>query len=450
MPLRPIRALLGALLCLNGAVAGDLPSFAVKCVQARAKTSPVRILQFGDSHLASAGVQRMFRQIFQAQFGDGGAGFGLPWVKPEPGVTAQASNGWHRSPKTMDGASAGLASAWIETVRQGETARIEAACSRVRIHFLACPGGGAARIVADGQPLGEISLQSDAPTVMVFDRELTSRNAHRLDIVTSNAGTVRILGVSLEQRTGAVHSVIAANGRQANWMLEIPESIFSAQVRAEAPDLVILAFGTNEANERIFDAVAYRNSLETLLDRFQKAAPGVAFTLVGPPDANLPRSVPGALEQVIEVQRALAERHGAYFWDQREAMGGPGSMLEWNRQGQAAHDQVHFTPDGYQRLGQMFLGHFFAYLEQLCESDPARGILQQDPGWRRAARGAFTMAPLPLRMASATTGIAPPPMSGTQGHPIYVFKTVDGRTIITDDPSTVANEQGEWVGRKPE
>ena len=421
LPRRLILAFFGALLCMPSA-AGDLRGFAQRCLQAKAEAAPVRILQFGDSHLALPSVQRLFRGIFQAQFGDGGPGFGLPWVRPQAGLRAQASSGWHRPSRPMPGADAGLQDTWLEAGRAGEVASLDGPFSQVRIHFEGLPGGGSVKILVDGKPIEDVSLQANTPELRVFERTLPG--SRRLEVVTTGSGPVRLLGVSLEASAGAVHSVMAFNGFQAAWMLAIPEGLFAAQVRAEAPDLVILAFGTNEANDKLFDAELYRRDLEALLTRFELAAPTAALALVGPPDARLPRSLPGALEAVIEVQRAVSARHGAFFWDQRAAMGGAGSIAAWNQSGLANRDLVHFTQAGYQRLAKAFLEPFFQHLAQLTGS-----------------AGAFQVAWKPEVV---------PAQSQTAGHPIYVFKTGDGRTIITDDPANVAGEQGVWEGRAPE
>ena len=441
MTFRWILAFLGALLPLQAAPDADLQGFALRCLQARARLGPVRILQFGDSHLAQPGLQRNFQEVFRTRFGAGGTGFCLPWVGPQPGLRAEASSGWRRLPKAADGAQAGLQNGWLEAVRTGETATLEGAFSHLRLHFQSLPGGGSVQIRVDGRLLEELSLQAPAPGLQLFERDLP--NARRLEVRSSGTGPVRLLGVSLEEPAGAVHTVLAANGLQASWLLGVPDALFAAQVAAERPDLVILAFGTNEANDRLFTAESYRRDLETLLTRFRKAAPTAALALIGPPDAQLPRSLPGALDRVIEVQQALAMRWGAYFFDQREAMGGPGSVVEWGQLGLANRDRVHFTQEGYQRLAGAFLEAFFARLAPLAAAcEP----LKQDPRLGKAAEGAFQV---PVRSVRQPT--PPPPVQVASGaRPIYVFKTRDGRTIITDEPANVAMEQGDWVGRSPQ
>jgi hypothetical protein len=48
------------------------------------------------------------------------------------------------------------------------------------------------------------------------------------------------------------------------------------------------------------------------------------------------------------VQRSVAARENAYFWDWRAAMGGACSMLHWAETKFAAPDHVHLFAPGYQ------------------------------------------------------------------------------------------------------
>jgi hypothetical protein len=420
VPFRLAHACLGVLLCLPVRPAG-LQDLERRCLEVRSGGMPLRVLQFGDSHTAFPGLQREFTAAFQGSLGSGGLGFGLPWVRPMAGLRCQASGGWRRAPKGLPSGAAGLENGWLEASVPGETASVEGSFTHVRVHFQSQPGGGTARILADGQPLGEVSLAGDRAALAVFERALPPRSgSRRLEVVTTGPGAVRILGLALEDGRGSVDSFVAYNGFQAAWLLDIPEDLFAAQLRAERPDLVTLAFGTNEANDPLFDPEKYRQDLGAVLTRFQRAAPQAAIALLGPPDARLPRALPGALESVIAIQREAAAATGAWFWDQRAFMGGPGSIEAWNRSGFAREDRVHFTREGYQRLARGFLDGLSGHL-----------------GGALAA--ASRPAPVPT----------PVPAAGGD-HPIYVFKTLDGRTLITDDPAVVAGERGEWVGRAPQ
>jgi len=411
------RVLLVGLLALGVAQAEDLAAFLSRGKQVRAGGGLLRILHFGDSHLAAPSTRRAYRQTFQSQFGNGGSGLGLPWVDAPSGITASASRGWRKALHPSGDACLGLGGRFMETRRAGEWARLEGTFSRLRLHFLRAPGAGSVRVLLDGQDLGAVSLAGAQPGLELFDRRVGA-GRHRLEILSSQDGPVRVLGVSLEGATGAAYSPLAFNGADLFWM-EAPGELLLSQLRAEAPDMVILAFGTNEANGPRFDPGAYRHHLEAFLGRFRKAVPEAAMVLLGPPDARLPRGLPGSLDQVIAVQQAVASRVGALFFDQREAMGGAGSIGSWQRSGMAARDGVHLTPQGYDRLAGLVAGRLF-------EGVGLPMAVRERP---------------PVPEASEAPEVP-------QG--LFLFRTEDGRTIITDRASVVADQRGKWIGRKPQ
>lgn len=413
--------LAAALALLVPAQAASVQEVAQRLQRAKSGAGVVRILHFGDSHLAAPATSNAYSAFFRGSYGDGGPGLGLPWVRSMEGVRAEASRGWKKSGWKDGDRRLGLGAASFEAKRAGEWARLEGRFSRLRLHFLQQPGGGQVRIRLDGAPVEDLDLSAGSG-VRVFEHALGgSPRVHRLELLTQSAGPVRLLDVALEGSSGAVHSTLAFNGAAASWLTETPEGLLAAQLQAEAPDLVLFAFGTNEANASDFTAPLYQVMLEAVLARFQKAAPGAAFVLLGPPDAVLKRGMPQALEQVIQVQRTVAARAGALFVDRRQAMGGAGSIEAWLGEGLASSDRVHLTGAGYTRLARATLTDLWTQAGQEARFPSAPPVAQLPP----------SAAPQP------------------RGSTIYVFRTTDGRVFIVDDPRKVAGLEGEWIQGKP-
>ncbi len=434
MPMRRALTLLLAVLALR---AGTAPDLSERFRQAQGGAGRLRILHLGDSHVAAASGHRSYGAFFRARFGDGGPGLGLPWAVPQAGLKAQAGGGWRFHRKDDGDRALGLGGTFMEAARPGAWARAEGRFSRIRLHFLRQPGGGRAGVRVDGALLGTVDLAGDTGLVP-FDRELASApGPHTLEVQVLDGGRVRLLGLAAEGPSGAVYSPLGLVGAQASWLAEVPEALFEAQVAAEAPDLVMLAFGTNEANDPAFDPEAYGRMLDQLLGRFRRAAPGAYLVLLGPPDARLPRAQPGALDRVAALQRAAAARAGALHLDQRQAMGGPGAIGAWLQEGLAARDQVHFAPAGYQRLAVAMLGSLMTAVGQPADI--------RIPEASRAPAGRTAPAPA-ARAAAPANGVA---VDGGEGHAIYVFRQADGRLFITDNPASVAGKAGTWVGKAP-
>jgi lysophospholipase L1-like esterase len=405
--------LLGAACGLMAAGAGTA-AIGDRCQAACTARGVVRILHLGDSHLAALESRQPVGKYFHDRFGDGGPGLGLPWVTRQAGLAAQASRGWKRSRRPGGDGRTGLAAGFLETWREGETADFSGSFSRFRLCLLSDPQGGKVRVSVDGRPLGEADLQGPANQVVVFSRELApTAGSRRVELRVERSGLVRILGVAAERASGAIYSPLAFNGARCSWLLGLPDGLFQAQVQAAAPDLVILAFGTNEANARDFNPNRCRQELEALLGRFQRAAPQAALLLVGPPDAHLHQGSAATLAAVINLQRSLAARFGATFVDRQKCMGGPGGIDAWFRQGWANPDLVHLNAQGYPRLSMLMLNELFG------------GIGPLGPG---------------LRPPDAAPRAAP-----VTSRPLYTFRKPEGGVFITDDPAKVEGLPGEWI-----
>ena len=127
-------------------------------------------------------------------------------------------------------------------------------------------------------------------------------------------------------------------------------------LKAVRPDLVILAYGTNEAFDDKLDLALYQTQLEATLTGLRKDLPQTAILLVGPPDSIKQRKArscaarqPQPLASVIRIQKQMARKHKALFWDWQGFMGGPCSIAGWQAQGLARPDLVHLTADGYRK-----------------------------------------------------------------------------------------------------
>jgi lysophospholipase L1-like esterase len=390
-------------------------TFEVQCDQAQRGDGTVRILHFGDSHVAAFRGEPPQAQYFQRRFGRGGQGLCLPWIFPVTGLKAKASNGWIKSAKTGSVPRLSLAGGQMEAASPGDWATLEGSFSHVRVHGLTAPGGGKLGIFVDGIPAGTLDLNGplDGPAAVSLDLGYgRTGQTRRLEIRVVREGRSRIAGVSLDNGKGAVYSSTAFNGARAYWLRDVPESVFRAQIEAEAPGLVILAFGTNEANDADFNPDTYSRFLDGLVSRFQSAARSATILLAGPPDARLPNDDGHKLSGVVAVQRDIAARRGLLFLDQRQTMGGADSILTWLGRGLAARDLIHLTGSGYQILSEAMLRVIF-----------------RDPTLRPPVA-----PPTPVAMPLPPRRPAPAKYKAKSGR-IYTLQRKDGVLIITDDPS---------------
>lgn len=161
-------------------------------------------------------------------------------------------------------------------------------------------------------------------------------------------------GVSYEAR--------GVNGARAVRLLGADQSLFAGQSNEDAsgvsdlPDLIVVAYGTNEAGDADFDAAVYADRFTAVLERLRRAAPGASLLVLSPPDRAVRRgrrwTTIGALPALVAAQRRAARRAGAAFWNAWQAMGGAGSIARWAMASPplAQSDRVHLTRTGYRLL----------------------------------------------------------------------------------------------------
>lgn len=336
---------------------------ALKSSRTGSGLEPLRIMHFGDSHTAADILTAAVRHRFQTQFGDGGPGFivpGNPMSTRRPDARSGTSAGWvvegigsRIAPDHIYG-PAGIA---LSTNQPNQTAWLETVSSHFEVFFVRQPTGGSIDITMDGASLvnAPISLVSRVAGLGHASFDEPSNTVHRFEIRTVNPGKVRLLGIVGEQlHSGVVYDVLGVNGARASRLLDWNQSAFSAFIAQRAPNLIILAFGTNEAGDQDWSQLVYEQELTTILRRLHAAAPKSSILVWAPPDRADQQLAARRIATIVEVQRRAAFAGNAAFWSGYDAMGGAGSMRSWVARGLGQADQVHLTTAGYVHLADQF------------------------------------------------------------------------------------------------
>ncbi len=89
-----------------------------------------------------------------------------------------------------------------------------------------------------------------------------------------------------------------------------------------SPDMVILAYGTNEAFNDTLDLAAYEQNLRAKIRLIRQQMPNSVILLIGPNDslkfndaASCQAQMPVNLTSVIQIQKAIAAQENTLFWD---------------------------------------------------------------------------------------------------------------------------------------
>jgi lysophospholipase L1-like esterase len=328
----------------------------------------LHILQFGDSHTASDDWANQMRQDYQAKFGAGGPGYTLPG-HPFLGYRrfdsrGSNSRGWYTSgivTRKSDGIE-GLGGVSLTSQSAGETITLDVECEQLELHYLRQPGGGQMEFSVDGSPTETIVTDGETgPGVYSY---IASPGPHQYTLRTLNSAPVRLFGWVAQNHAGVTYETLGINGAQANLMLDWNSAILAPELMSRDPALIVLAYGTNEALSQSWTAEEYRAALTEIVRRLRVAVPVASILLIGPPDCEYRargRRLPFPhLDQVIEIQRAVAQANGCAFWDWRAAMGGPGSVRQWVQAGLGQGDYTHLTGAGYRLAGGMLFEELMA------------------------------------------------------------------------------------------
>jgi lysophospholipase L1-like esterase len=333
--------------------------------------SDVRIIQLGDSHTAADIGTNAARHALQTRFGDGGRGFvalGRPWkTYGQEGVTHErASKEWQAERgKPMGGRFVGdgmygLAGWSIVTSKKGLlSSDLDAPSSGIEVAYLDSPNGGSFDLSVDGAKMGHVSTR-DSSVKSGFSSFTFPDGPHHIELQTLGDGPVRIFGAAYDRaQNGVTLDALGINGERAINLLDWNETHFAEQLRHRDPQLVVLAYGTNEAGDSTSSA-EYEQTLVELMGRIARAVPSASCLMIGPQDRSMKTdagwvTMPKVLD-VIATQKRVAQAAGCAYFDQFEAMGGAGSMATWATEipQRGRGDHVHLTRTGYVDLGNAF------------------------------------------------------------------------------------------------
>ncbi|MBI4912375.1 MAG: hypothetical protein HY823_06530 [Acidobacteria bacterium] len=360
-----------------------------------------RVLHFGDSVVTGDLITGEARARLQRRFGNGGPGWiylQRPWEwYGRPGLTLKGS-GWRIQAPMLTARKDhlyGLGGLAFQTAGGAETLLglpPSEPFSVLELHLLPQPRGGRLQIQVDravdlevdcagegGEARKVLPLPADAP--------------HALRLRAK--GEVLLHGLVLERPgPGVVYDAIGSNGGTVRFLASIEAGHWIQALRLRRPDLVVLAFGTNEVGYYNIPGPAYAADYRELVRRIREALPRASILVMGPMDRGERRpeggvgSMPNLL-RIVEAQKRIAADLGLAFFDTFRAMGGEGAAGRWYQASPRlmTGDFTHPTRAGADRIAALLVD----------------ALTRKYQAWRGEVE------PVPGREAPRPTG--PPPAS---------------------------------------
>lgn len=382
-----------------------------KLQKGQGASGPVRLLMFGDSHIAADYITGYLRDGLQARFGDGGRGFthpDQPWGYGGRRLQ-RGDDGWVKDrivDAKREGLPFGFSGMSIESKKDGARViyRVQPADREVRVYYQAQPGGATLTAFLDGQKLGELS--TDAPKaeskvwslplpatrvagaqaedeggeveledgVLDPDEDAPPKKGAKKAVKVARApdgrtlrlvaggAKARLYGVSFEGTgKGVVLESIGPVGADAKVYLDLGRASFEEHLRAHRVDGVLLMVGGNDAlkiRKGWRDLAKVEQEHRELIALLRRVAPEADCLLWGPMDAGDKKGGKVVsrtfLAEVREMQRRVAAETGCAFWDTLEAMGGLDSIGKWHQAKVMNADLVHPRKPAADLLGRLF------------------------------------------------------------------------------------------------
>lgn len=363
-------------LCQPEALAGVFAALAE--TEAGTRDRPVHILQIGDSHTAGDRITGKLRVDLQRRFGQAGRGVmppGVPYDGYAPYQVTVAQRGWvMENARLQTGTPSGFQRMGLSGVRAvglrdavmgfepepGSEVTAFGVCGRASVDrsSVIVEAGGVGREIDLGDGITEICRTLTFPTPATSVRVTMSGESGLID-------SVRLIGAA----RGVTVSNLGRVGASLRDLAVRDEDIATAELNDWRPDLIVIAFGTNDGFDDALDAAAFETLLRGQIARMRRLAPGASLMLLGAPDAlrngttggcsaDGLRAPPPKLAVVRDVQRRVAADLGVAFWDWHGRMGGDCSSdrLALRAEPLMRGDRVHFTSAGSDWIGGVLSG----------------------------------------------------------------------------------------------
>lgn len=334
--------------------------------------SRVDILHIGDSHVQAEFSTQVTRDMLQFVYGDAGRGLVAPLklasTNPPSDYKVESTSSWTAARAIKSSGDGDMGFNGLALRLRGSSGNLTFTTRDDEETF-----DPFAEITLFGKGKIEITSLTDQEGNSIPYEYVSDNNTARITLGRSvNAATVRFstiggyvfYGAYLSgMRPGLTYSVIGNNGAAFSTYNSIGS--FSSGISRLAPDLVIVALGTNEAFGRL-DRAALRASLQSMINNIRKNMPQVPIILVTPMECQRRsytrrkgrrRAASYSVNANIAAYRseiiAFGRRHNIAVYDLYEVAGGEGASSKWLDAGLMGKDRVHLTASGYRLQGML-------------------------------------------------------------------------------------------------
>ena len=331
-----------------------------------------RILHMGDSSVGLDGLPQAIRKRMQERFGDAGPGFVLidRFSKNYTSNVAKIeASGWKICYIAYlckkDGhyglgghTFRGVADAWTKIGPHRSSANGRKV-SKLELWYAATPSGGDLKLRVDKGPYEVVNTRAEALEDRWHQVEVEA-GEHRLELRGGSNGPVRVYGVAMENDgPGIIWDTVSMTGAYVRRLHGYDDEHIAGQVAHRNPDLLVISYGGNDLRRFVSGSVKpdeFKEEYRTTVRKLRHGKEGLACLIVGVTDharSGTYNVRTKHMELMTQIEREVANEEKCAFFDSVAAMGGPGSVHTWVKQGKVSPDEKHLSRRGVDIMGGM-------------------------------------------------------------------------------------------------
>jgi lysophospholipase L1-like esterase len=330
---------------------------------------PYTILHIGDSHLQPNNLSGMTRYQLQKEFGNAGRGlifpYGLAKTNGPKDFTFTSNTAWTSSWITKPTLQAiGLTGISIQS--NATSGSIQWATGKDTLAYPATFGKVLYAIQDCQNCVVEVNgVKKTYANQVKFTDTLNFSISSDTSMIAFKGCTFTLLDLMEYTNTPGIiyHStgVAGATFKSYNDNPNVEKGL-----KLLLPDMVVVSLGTNESVKK-WDPIAFEKEVRTFIDRIRANSSASKIVLVLPNEnyikVNGSYTYNTRIDAVHAVLLKVAKEQELLTYDQQQAMGGKGCMLQWKQQGLVNDDHIHFLRKGYQKQGVLLANNLKQYLK---------------------------------------------------------------------------------------
>ncbi|MFN4080268.1 MAG: GDSL-type esterase/lipase family protein [Saprospiraceae bacterium] len=329
----------------------------------------LQVVHIGDSHVLGDYFTREVRRRLQREFGNAGRGLVFPYKLAASNgprdFMVEAAGRWQGSncqrdlsPVTRYGISGFLVQTTTPNgalhfrLRDSTTSEVQLFTKVTVFHRKTADDFDFQILDEQTRQEAQLLIEGSQYRSYYFDRPVSQFTLSALP-AQEGQRKLEIDGVIVENElSGLIYHTIGVNGAKFSDFAR--SELFVRQLSELSPDLVVLSFGTNEAQGKMPTEYLYQQ-IDLLVTQILDASPASLILLTTPADSYLRGK--GFNPNLPIVRHAIvryAREKGYALWDLYAIGGGEKSAESWKKSGLMASDSVHFSKIGYAVQGKLF------------------------------------------------------------------------------------------------